>query len=71
MELTQFATVVQAGGVVAFAGAVWLELRAQRKTIEKLASMVYVLLERDRYRHGDTGPYRIPSGDSDQPPFRR
>jgi hypothetical protein len=62
--------VVQAGGVVAFAAAVWLELRVQRKTIEKLAGMVYSILERDRMRHGDTGPVRaLPQ--SDPPPFGR
>lgn len=58
---------------MAFAGAVWFELRAQRKTIDKLASIVYAMLERDRMRNGDTGPIAIPRTvtTSDSPPFRR
>ncbi len=58
---------------MAFAGAVWFELRQQRKTIEKLAAIVYALLERERMQHGDTGPIALPRTvtRSDNPPFRR
>ena len=73
MDPAQFPAWIQAGGVVAFAGAVWFELRGQRKTIERLAALVYALLERDRMRHGDTGPIAIPRTitESNPPPYKR
>jgi hypothetical protein len=43
---------VQAGGVLAFATAVWLEQRGIRRSLEKLTAHVHRLLERERQRDG-------------------
>lgn len=61
---------VQAGGVLAFAGLVWWELRTQRKTLERIARWIYAEREIERVRRGDTGPIVARTKtDSDQPPF--
>jgi hypothetical protein len=50
---------LQAGGVLAFAAAVWWELREQGKIMRALADAVAALLERDRMR--GSGPVRAPT----------
>jgi hypothetical protein len=76
VDALQLPAWLQAGGIVAFAGAVWFELRQQRRTLETLTKIVAALLERDRIR-GGTGPIqRLPSesdedADTLSPPFRR
>jgi hypothetical protein len=46
----QLASWVQAGGVVAFATAVLLELRAMRPVLGEIKTVLAALLERDRIR---------------------
>lgn len=41
---------VQAGGVLAFAGAVWFELRRLRPIMDSIHATLAALLERDRMR---------------------
>lgn len=65
---------VQAGGVLAFAGLVWFELRTQRKTLERIARWIYAEREIERQRRADTGPIAIPrtlSEDDITPPGGR
>lgn len=51
-ESVAIAQWVQAGGVVAFATLVYLELRAVRPLLRSLDLAVQVLLERERQRSG-------------------
>lgn len=55
MDPTAIPAWLQAGGVVAFAGAVWLELRTQRKTIERLTELV-AAMRTEHARHEITTP---------------
>lgn len=63
---------LQAGGIVAFAGAVWFQLRRQGDALEKLQAAVVALLERDRMR---SGPMRAITRDEEaitlNPPIRK
>lgn len=65
MDMEQSATIaqwVQAGGVVAFASLVYMELRAIRPIVRSLELSLQALLERERSR---TGPIRIPGHKED------
>lgn len=63
---------VQAGGVVAFATAVLVELRAMRPVIAEIKTVLAALLERDRIRDSrrrdSSGPHTRPSSHSEAVP---
>lgn len=59
---------LQAGGLLAFATAVWWELRGQRAIIEGIRDALVASLERDRIRDSDLTPTH---GTPVPPSFRR
>ncbi len=79
MDASSIAPFIQAGGVIAFATAVWFELRAQRaerraenektrEILEVVRDNLAALLERDRMR--ETPAHGVPVYGPTRPPGR-
>jgi hypothetical protein len=67
MNATDVPAWLQAGGLVAFAAAVWMEQRAIRSTLDSMRMMMAAILEDNRSRNNHSRSPTNPAIPEDKP----